>query len=102
MAAGYILGSLNFLGFSCVAVILPFFVTEVTKNGDATQWHIVYFVSAGITAMAATFFLFCGSGEIQSWAEHPRNTQNEQKKSETRGTETEEKKINDVTVVGRF
>ncbi|CAG9766459.1 unnamed protein product [Ceutorhynchus assimilis] len=67
--ASIILGVSNTFG-TIPGIASPIFAGYiVSDNPTIYEWRIVFFVAAGIYLLGAFFYVICGSGEVQDWAE---------------------------------
>lgn len=65
--AGMLLGITNTFG-TIPGVLAPIVVGYFTKNHSVSGWRNVFWLSAGVSAFGAIFYVIFGTGKIQSWA----------------------------------
>ncbi|KAI2652886.1 sialin-like isoform X1 [Labeo rohita] len=80
--AGTLLGITNTFG-TIPGVLAPIAVGYLTKDHSVTGWRNVFWLSAGISAFGAIFYVIFGTGKIQSWAriDEESNTEDTHKHS---------------------
>ncbi|XP_073975331.1 sialin-like isoform X2 [Rhodnius prolixus] len=84
--SGTIMAIVNGLG-SVSGMVAPVLVGGLTPNRTLMEWRLVFWVMAVVLVGSNFFFVFWGSGEIQSWNEPPRIGENgEKKENRTAGT----------------
>lgn len=71
--AGTLMGITNGISniFGIVAPLMVQFI--VTNETDATQWKIIFFLTAIIYVATSLVFNFFGSGEVQKWNDKPED-----------------------------
>ncbi|ROL48694.1 Sialin [Anabarilius grahami] len=65
--AGMLLGITNTFG-TIPGVLAPIVVGYLTKDHSVTGWRHVFWLSGGVSAFGAIFYIIFGTGKIQSWA----------------------------------
>ncbi|XP_052389732.1 sialin-like isoform X1 [Carassius gibelio] len=65
--AGTLLGITNTFG-TIPGVLAPIVVGYMTRDHSVTGWRHVFWLSAGVSAFGAIFYVIFGTGKIQSWA----------------------------------
>ncbi|XP_078456801.1 sialin-like [Lampetra planeri] len=65
--AGVLLGISNTFN-NLPGFLAPTLTGYLTEHDTLKEWHMVFFISAGINMFGALFYLVFGSGKQQSWA----------------------------------
>lgn len=61
------------------SLVVPYTIGKLTSDATATEWHIAFFVTAGVCAVGILIFAIFGSGEVQDWAD--KDVKSEKKSS---------------------
>ncbi|XP_076030513.1 vesicular glutamate transporter [Oratosquilla oratoria] len=64
-------------------MICPIVVGKLTPHKSAREWQTVYVVASSIHFVGVVFYAIFASGELQPWAEPPREEEDDQQFKET-------------------
>ncbi|XP_062846636.1 sialin [Trichomycterus rosablanca] len=76
--AGILLGITNTFG-TIPGMLAPIAVGQLAKDHSLMGWTKVFYLSAGISASGAVFYMLFGTGKIQTWAVREKRTETENK-----------------------